>query len=412
MFSLRSARMIFTTYWYAVFALIFFPLYWVARPAPLRFGLLLAACFIFHGHFAGAAGVIPIVVLAVITYLAGLTRQRAILIAAMTLSVLALIFYKYTHWLTIDLIGSLNADWGKKLAEGARGLQPSTPPLAVSFFTFEFVHYLYDVLHGQPTIGSPVKFAAFTFFFPSLVAGPIKRYQPFLASLDAGLSRVALADVQAGLLRVGVGFVKKVVIADNLTGMIDFWQPQFAELPLGYRWLLCAGLGLRILLDFSGYSDLAIGFAQMAGIKLPENFNWPYAARNVQDFWSRWHISLSSWIRDYVYIPLGGNRHGVARKAANGLLAFGLCGLWHGAAWNFVVWGLYHGVGLAVSANYRAVLGAPGRALGVVFDRVPPLGWVLTMLFVFLGWLYFFYPVDQATHMLRLLFTTTVAPRT
>lgn len=403
--------MIFTTYWFALFALAFFPLYWLARPAPVRFGLLLVACFVFHGHFAGAAGVIPIVVLAIVTYFAGLLRHRVALYAAMLLSVLALIFYKYTHWITLDLLASLHPAWGQRLHDAARSAQPSAPPLAVSFFTFEFVHYLYDVLKGAPSIRHPAKFAAFTFFFPSLVAGPIKRYQPFIASLDAGLARVSPDDVKAGLLRVATGFVKKVVVADNLTAAIQYWQPHFSELPLAARWALCAALGLRILLDFSGYSDMAIGLAQMAGIRLPENFNWPYAARNLQEFWQRWHISLSSWIRDYIYIPLGGNRHGVARKTANGLIAFGLCGLWHGAAWNFAFWGLYHGAGLALSGNYRTALGAPGRALGVVFARVPLLGWAVTMVFVFVGWLYFFYPVPEATQMLRLLFTPGANPR-
>lgn len=397
--------MIFTTYWFGLFALAFFPLYWLARPAPVRLGLLLVGCFGFHAHFAGAAGVLPIVALALVTYLAGLSRARWALSAAMLLSVLALVFYKYTHFLTLDLLAALSPDWGDRVHAFARAAQPATPPLAVSFFTFEFVHYLYDVRHGAPSIRHPAKFCAFTFFFPSLVAGPIKRYQPFLASLDAGLARVTAADVQAGLLRAAGGFVKKVVLADNLTAAIAYWQPHFAEIPLPARWLLCAALGLRILLDFSGYSDMAIGFARMAGIVVPENFNWPYSATSLADFWQRWHISLSSWIRDYVYIPLGGNRHGAARRTANGLVAFGLCGLWHGAAWNFVFWGLYHGAGLAVASTYRTVLGAPGRALGTALTRLPLLGWAVTMLFVFVGWLYFFYPVPEATHLLRLLFT-------
>ena len=398
--------MIFTTYWFGLFALAFFPLYWLARRAGVRFGLLLAACFVFHAHFAGVAGILPIIGLALVTYLAGLARSRWALYTAMLLSVLALVCYKYTHWLALDLLGAIHPRWGAELNAAADVALPSTPPLALSFFTFEFVHYLYDVLHGAPSIRNPAKFCAFTFFFPSLVAGPIKRYQPFLASLDAGLARVSTNDVKIGLLRLASGIVKKVVIADNLTGAIQSWQPHFTELPLGARWLLCSALGLRILLDFSGYSDMAIGLAQMAGIRLPENFNWPYAATSVQDFWQRWHISLSSWIRDYIYIPLGGNRHGLARKTANGFIAFGLCGLWHGAAWNFIFWGLYHGAGLAISANYRTALGSFGRSLGTLFDRLPLLAWILTMLFVFVGWLYFFYPVPVATHMLRLLFTT------
>ena len=396
--------MIFTTYWFTAFALVFFPVYWLVRPPGVRLGFLLIACFVFHARFAGAAGVLPIIALALVTYLAGRSRRRWAIYAAMLLSVLALVFYKYTRFFTLELLAALDPTSGRELYEAARALQPATPPLAVSFFTFEFVHYLYDVVHGAPPIRHPGRFCAFTFFFPSLVAGPIKRYQPFLASLDAGLARVTVDDVKAGIIRVAGGYVKKVILADNLTAAIEYWQPHFAELSVGYRWLLAFGLGLRILFDFSGYSDLAIGFAQMAGIRLPENFNWPYSATSVQEFWQRWHISLSTWIRDYIYIPLGGNRHGPARRAAHGLIAFGLCGLWHGAAWNFAVWGLYHGAGLVVSTNYRAALGAPGRVVGRFLDAVPWVAWVATMLFVFFGWLYFFYPVVEATSMLRLLF--------
>ncbi len=402
--------MIFTTYWFGLFALAFFPIYWSLRLPGPRFWFLLAACFVFHGHFAGAAGVVPIVVLATATYAAGLSRRRWAIDAAMLLAVLALVGYKYTHWLALDLLGWIDPAGGRRLDAIARAALPSAPPLAVSFFTFEFVHYLHDVRRGEPSIRHPGKFCAFTFFFPSLVAGPIKRYQPFLAALETGLARVNPDDVKIGLMRVALGFVKKAVIADNLTAAIEFWQPQFAGLTLAGRWLLCVALGLRILLDFSGYSDLAIGFARMAGIRLPENFNWPYAAVSVQDFWRRWHISLSLWIRDYIYIPLGGNRHGPARKAINGVVAFGLCGLWHGAAWNFVIWGLYHGAGLAISAGYASLLGAPGRALARGLARAPWLGWIATMLFVFIGWLYFFYPVPEATKMLTLLFTPHRTP--
>ncbi len=150
---------------------------------------------------------------------------------------------------------------------------------------------------------------------------------------------------------------------------------------------------------------MAIGLAQMMGIKLPPNFNWPYLAKNIQDFWQRWHISLSSWIRDYVYIPLGGNKLGNVRRIANGLIAFALCGLWHGAAWNFIVWGLYHGVGLAICSSYRQTLGPIGHAIGKVFDRVPLASRAVTLLYVSIGWLLFFYPLSKALEMTRLLFT-------
>ena len=202
-----------------------------------------------------------------------------------------------------------------------------------------------------------------------------------------------------------------MVIADNLTSYLELnvgsyntvHLAQFAAEGIVWRWFYLVLIALRILLDFSGYSDIAIGLARLLGIQLPENFNWPYAAKSIQDFWQRWHISLSSWIRDYVYIPLGGNRHGVVRKIFNGLFAFALCGLWHGPAWNFVVWGLYHGTGLAICANYRALPGF-GKLVGWVFDKFPFVAWLLTQLFVCLGWLLFFYPLDKALQMASLLF--------
>ncbi len=244
----------------------------------------------------------------------------------------------------------------------------------------------------------------FSIFFPSLVAGPIKRYTQFLPSLEAAvLARASADDFAEGLRRVGVGFFKKVVVADNLTLYIEAVQPQFASMAMLDRWFLLVCIALRILFDFSGYSDIAIGCARLLGIQLPENFNWPYAARNLQDFWQRWHISLSSWIRDYVYIPLGGNRHGPVRRVLNGLVAFGLCGLWHGPAWHFVVWGLWHGAGLAVCASYARVP-VIGDKLTRIFSREPVAGWALTQLHAGIGWLVFFYPVSEALRMARLLF--------
>jgi alginate O-acetyltransferase complex protein AlgI len=155
-------------------------------------------------------------------------------------------------------------------------------------------------------------------------------------------------------------------------------------------------------MDFSGYSDIAIGVARLFGIVLPENFNWPYLAHSMQDFWQRWHISLSHWIRDYIYIPMGGGRHGWPRRLLNGMIAFGLCGLWHGAAWNFVAWGLYHGLGLAVCAGY-ARIPVLGPALTRVFEREPLSALALTQLYACAGWLLFFYPVPEAARMARLL---------
>lgn len=396
--------MIFTTYWFLVFAALAVTGYWLVPGAGRRLWVLAAACAIFHAHFAGPAGVIPIVVLMAITFAAGRTRRPGWCLAAMAACVLTLCFYKYALFLIGAAVHPWNAGLAARLATQTHALLPGAPPLGISFFVFEFVHYLFEVRRGGEPIRSPLRFVLFAIFFPSLVAGPIKRYPQFLASLEEGSHRFSPDHFAAGLRRIGMGYLKKVLIADNLTFFIDHNQPHFEALGLAGRWLLLAGLALRILLDFSGYSDIAIGFARLVGVQLPENFNWPYLARDLQDFWQRWHISLSSWIRDYIYIPLGGSRHGIPRRLLNGLIAFGLCGLWHGAAWNFVAWGIYHGIGLGVCATYRALPGGWGAGIGRIFEKEPLAGFALTQLYVWLGWLLFFYPLPEAWRMARLLF--------
>ena len=396
--------MIFSTYWFLLFFAAFLPAYWLARPNWLRLVVLLLGCTVFHARFAGPAGMVPIIVLCVTTYLAGLSRRPWVQILGMIPPVLALLFYKYSHFIALKLLGSLCASWGAG-AEGFLGSKlPSIPPLGVSFFVFEFVHYLYDVRKGSEPIRNPARFWAFVFFFPSLVAGPVKRYQAFNASLSEGLSKVSLEDLKYGVWRLSCGFAKKLLLADNLTAAVEYWHERYEGLPLWGRWGVVVAINFRILFDFSAYSDMAIGAARLMGIRLAENFNWPYLARNLSDFWRRWHMSLSSWIRDYVYIPLGGSRHGFVRRILNGLIDFALCGLWHGPDWNYVLWGVLHGVGLSVSSSYRAIPGGLGSALGVLFDRVPLLSWALTLTFVMLAILCFFYPVPEFLHMTRLLF--------
>lgn len=396
--------MIFTTYWFLIFAALTVLVYWlIPRPA-FRLWFLGGACALFHTHFAGPAGVLPILVLMAITYAAGRSRHRGWCLAAMALCILTLCFYKYALFLIGAAVQPLSPTWADILSTGTRDLLPGAPPLGISFFVFEFVHYLFEIRRGGEPIRSPLRFVLFSIFFPSLVAGPIKRYGQFMGSLDEGCRRFSTDDLACGLCRIGIGYFKKVIIADNLTFFIDQNQPHFDAMGLSGRWLFVIAVALRILMDFSGYSDIAIGFARLLGVRLPENFNWPYLARNLQEFWQRWHISLSLWIRDYIYIPLGGSRHGIPRRLLNGLIAFGLCGLWHGAAWNFIAWGIYHGVGLSVCATYRHLPGGVGKTLGRILDKEPLSGLVLTQLYVWLGWLVFFYPLPTAVKMIRLLF--------
>ena len=394
--------MIFTTYWFVLFAGCVVPVYWLLPRSALRLWFLGAACAVFHAHFAGAAGMAPIMVLMALAYTAGLTRRKWVCVTAIMLNVLALGFYKYTLFLISAVVEPWSATLAVRLAVDTRAIMPGAPPLGVSFFAFEFVHYLYEVKKGGEPIRHPLKFILFSIFFPSLVAGPIKRYAQFIPALEEGSQGARLADIAEGMKRIGIGFAKKMLVADNLTLYIEIYQPQFAHLGLLHRWVVLVAIALRILMDFSGYSDIAIGFARLLGVKLPENFNWPYLAHNLQDFWQRWHISLSSWIRDYIYIPLGGNRHGPIRQVLHGLIAFSLCGLWHGPAWHFVIWGIYHGVGLALCTTYEKIP-AVGPAIAQIFKKEPLAGLALTQLYAWLGWLVFFYPVEIALSMARQL---------
>jgi alginate O-acetyltransferase complex protein AlgI len=395
--------MIFLTYWFVLFVPVFFAAYWFLPFRRVRLAVLLVGCAVFHAHFAGPAGVLPIIVLALLTYLAGLTRSRLACLLGVLVSAAALVYYKYTRFLLLNVVSLAFPGAAALLKPNEPSWLAPLPPLAISFFAFEFIHYLIEVGRGGPPIRKFRDFALFAIFWPSIVAGPVKRYRQFLAALHQGARSVCSRDVAVGSVRLAVGLVKKVA-ADNLTAWLTYWGPNFERLDDLWRWFFLAALGFRILLDFSGYSDMAIGFGRMHGIVLPENFNWPYLATSLTAFWHRWHISLSTWIRDYIYIALGGGRGGLVRKVGNGLLAFTICGLWHGAGWNFLVWGLYHGVGLALCSSYRVLLGRPGQALARRLERHGPVAWLGTLLYVWVGWLFFFYPLPQAWRMLKLLF--------
>jgi alginate O-acetyltransferase complex protein AlgI len=395
--------MIFNTSWFLVFFPIVYVLFLLLPGTRLRFAFLLLASAVFHWHYAGPAGVAPIIVIAICTFAIGLalpktpqaSRQRKLLLAlGVAIPVAALIGYKYR----VLLLGTVGLGGPPQVRPGL-GAAGVALPLAISFFTFEFVHYLTDVAKGSAPIRSPFRFGFFSIFFPSIVSGPIKRYQPFLAQADPGLRRPGAGLVLRGAAQVLVGFFKKLVVADNAALAIELLDARPAA-TRGSVVLLMVLLSVRILFDFSGYSDIAIGLARMLGLELPANFRYPYIARNIAEFWQRWHISLSRWIRDYIYIPLGGGRRGLLLKTVNLSIAMFLCGLWHGAAWHFGLWGLYHGFGLAAHSLWeRTALGR--RLAGTGAARWS--GVALTDAFVAFGWLLFFYPVERVAALTRAL---------
>ena len=398
--------MIFNTTWFLIFFISFYFFLWILPTGKLRFYYLLICCFIFHYHFAGPAGVAPIIIIAIITYFMaiwiskfppGPQKKRAFLLGLLA-PVLALIFYKYRVLLFSPLVPLAQGPAKEFLL--AHVVQVAMP-LAISFFTFEFVHYLTDVYHGYgEPVRNPLKFGIFCIFFPSIVSGPIKRFQPFLAQLEEGLPRPPGPKALLGLAQVLLGFFKKLVIADNATTMIHLLEKR-ADLTFGPVCLLMALLSVRILFDFSGYSDIAIGLGKMIGLDLPANFNFPYISRNITEFWRRWHMSLSGWVRDYIYIPMGGNRVSLSRRFVNLMVTMFVCGLWHGASWHFGLWGMYHGAGLALHSLWEKS-GSGQKWAAWRFSRWMDVG--ITNVFVAYGWLLFFYPMDQVVKITSYLF--------
>lgn len=251
-------------------------------------------------------------------------------------------------------------------------------PIGISFFTFHAISYVVDVYRGAAVAQkNPVHAALYLLLFPQLIAGPIIRYREIADQLAARL--VTSSGFAYGVRRFTVGMGKKILIANVVASPADrIFALPIEQLSPGLAWLGLACYTLQIYFDFSGYSDMAIGLAAMFGFRFPENFAHPYIARSVQEFWRRWHLSLSNWFRDYLYIPLGGNRVSSARVYVNLVTVFFLCGLWHGASWNFVVWGLIHGAFLVIErAGFAGVIARWPRAIGHVYAlAVAMFGWV------------------------------------
>lgn len=257
-------------------------------------------------------------------------------------------------------------------------------PVGISFYTFQSVSYIIDVYKGRvaPT-RTWLEYAFFLSFFPALVAGPIVRADYFLPQLEKR-NHATRRQMSMGLWLIILGVVKKAIIADYIAQYNDL----IFQTPGGYSGfetlMGIIGYTMQIYCDFSGYSDMAIGLALIMGFQLAKNFNFPYKSQNLTDFWRRWHISLSTWLRDYIYIPLGGNRHGTARTYINNFATMLIGGLWHGAAWKFVFWGAMHGAGLAVHKAGKPYLGRLGNSW-----IVRALSWAVTMTFVAAMWVFF-----------------------
>ena len=321
-------------------------------------------------------------------HLTGKNAAKYVLIFAIALNLSALALFKYGHF-AAGALSQLSVPLGLPKLE----MPAIAMPLGISFYTFHALSYLIDVYRKDAQVQrNPFDVALYLTLFPQLIAGPILRYHDVADQLAK--RSVTSDDFGIGVQRFIVGLGKKVLIANTLAGPCDrlFALPA-AQLGPGGAWLAVICYTGQIYFDFSGYSDMAIGLGRMFGFEFKENFQWPYISKDIREFWRRWHISLSTWFRDYLYIPLGGNRRGEWRNALNLLIVFVLCGFWHGASWTFLFWGLYHGAFLALErTRFGAWLGGSPRILRHLY----------TMFVVMVGWIFFRAETfTQAAELLR-----------
>jgi alginate O-acetyltransferase complex protein AlgI len=374
-------------------------------PRGWRNGVIAVASLVFYAAGAGATTLLLLSCM-VVNFLAGFALEplagelpqrsqarKMLLICVIGVDVGALFVWKYTNFATTQL---------DNLATIVGGDFPITHlvlPIGISFYTFHHISYVVDIYRGERrALRNPVSFIAYIAMFPQLIAGPIVRYREISDQLPQKRTH-RLDDIAAGFPRFALGLVKKTVVADSLAPMVDTcFNTSGGNMTFGIAWLGAVGYTVQLFFDFSGYSDMAIGLGRMLGFRLPENFARPYSSTTITEFWRRWHMSLSRWFRDYVYIPLGGNRQGPARTYRNLCIVFVLTGFWHGANWTFLVWGLYHGALLVIERGFG-------------WGESPANGWrrlarrALTLFLVIIGWVFFRAPdLGQALTMLGHMF--------
>jgi alginate O-acetyltransferase complex protein AlgI len=353
----------------------------------LSYAYLTAASFAFYGAWSIPYGLLLVAQLTTNFYLGGFLsrlrtskppRAKGLLTLGVILNLGLLGYFKYTNFLLETFNNILGAHFGSLNI---------ILPLAISFHTFQQIAYLVDEYQGNAPRYSYLEYILFVLFFPQLIAGPIVHHQQLIPQFQQSRMRFDPADFSVGLTFFVFGLAKKVLIADHLSVLADpvfdgalSAQPDFIS-----SWIGVLAFGFGLYFDFSAYSDMAVGLARMFGIRLPYNFNSPYKSTSIIEFWKRWHITLSTWLRDYLYIPLGGNRKGPLRRYANLMITMLLGGMWHGASWNFIIWGGLHGLYLIVNHRWRSLRGIKA----VANSRYSLLGWGMTMIAVGFAWVFF-----------------------
>jgi D-alanyl-lipoteichoic acid acyltransferase DltB (MBOAT superfamily) len=385
--------MLFPTYTFLYFLLVVIAGRWLLpRRAVLPF--LLAASYVFYLSWGPIYGLLLAATTGVTWTLGRLIdrdprRKRLWLVTGLVVSLGTLAFFKYAAFLVKQLYALVGLVDETVVAPHIEILLP----LGVSFFLFQMISYLVDVYRGAQSESSLGRYALYITFFPQLVAGPIVRGGELLPQLDL-VARSDTRGFDADRFASGIdlllrGFLKKVVIADNLAAWSDVVFAHPGAHDTWATWVGVLAYAGQIYGDFSGYTDMARGAGKMLGFELPDNFALPYLSGSITEFWRRWHITLSRWLRDYLYIPLGGNRRGPVRRYANLVITMGLGGLWHGANWTFVIWGLYHGLLLILHKGWTKLVGT--TPIGLAHGTLPyrALTVAATFLLVVLGWIVF-----------------------
>lgn len=314
-------------------------------------------------------------------------QAKTALVVSSVISLSLLGFFKYANF-TIGTVNSLSG-------AGITMLNIALP-IGISFYTFQTMSYVIDVYRGDAKVqNNLISFGAYVAMFPQLIAGPIVQYKTIDAQLRS--RRETSEQFAEGIHRFMIGLGKKVLLANNAGALWNTIQAMtYWELPALTAWMGLAAYTFQIYFDFSAYSDMAIGLGHMFGFRFLENFNYPYLSKSITEFWRRWHISLGTWFREYVYIPLGGNRAGLWRHLRNILIVWLLTGIWHGASWNFVIWGLYYGVLLLLE---KFVIGKYLKKLPALFQHI------YSMFFIMLGWnLFVFDDIGHGIDFLKSLF--------
>jgi alginate O-acetyltransferase complex protein AlgI len=387
---------------YALFVALLFIAYWFLVPVSLRGGLFLASSlglliYLFPAH------TLLLLVVSSGVYLAGefISSGKSIgnkgVFLFTVLGILGiLVYYKYlpliaqtVNYINLFVSGSVRLEVPEQLI-----------PIGLSFFTFRFIHYIVEVKRGNIYQIGYCQFLLYTFFFPIIMAGPIERYDRF-ESQRKSIKNFKWEYLTEGLSRILLGLFKKIVIADSLSSLsVGLSNPDLGA--LDYLVAVYA-FAFKIYFDFSGYSDIAIGTGRLFGYRIMENFNAPYLQRNISLFWKSWHMSLTGWFRDYLFIPLGGSRGTLARTICNTLIVMAATGLWHGAAWHFMAWGLYHAAGLIIFRLYRLyiIVHLSGRLENS--RALMAISTALTFNFTAFGWIFFVNGIGQSLHIFKVI---------